>query len=428
MRRLSAILIGLLASVGLPALAQETTPPTPAQRREAPRGSNALQELHVLWFQEHDEEKEHEEYWQPYSDSRVFRAHGRGGFTTTRFSFNSGSRWRTKDPSVPPPLPTIPSIPAQTESIPPPPWEPPPWRPPPFKPNGVPANVPSLTTIPEIPTSIPEIPTTTRTITTSPQETITERPITTLPSTTTTTTLPSITFSVRVNPIKMKLNIGSGSIFQAQALNAVGSPVTTPGGGNGGGGIVPGPIPQPPPPPPPITKPLPTSISDDSVAVPSSKSTSLLGNDSDPSDDSDSPLLYGPELALPLKGDVTEWGAFRWLPTGTSMNLYGHFLMGDMEISNETVDVELMGVGLRFVAPLINESPFYLGVTVYLGPGFLKTNIGNTAGFDGGAGLQAILFFTPSFSLQATLEGTLFLAPDATALGPAFNVGLNLDW
>lgn len=206
----------------------------------------------------------------------------------------------------------------------------------------------------------------------------------------------------------MTLQVESGGTFDADLLSPAGSPISS-GGGGGYGGIPGGSVPDPGAPPPP-TKP------------------SWLGSDSDEADDTDTPFLMGPELAIPLKGDVTEWSLFRWLPEHSGLNLYGHILVGELEIFEDTLDIELYGVGLGLTAPLLTANPFLVSATTGLGVGFLRTDIGDTAGLEASIGLQGVLFFTKNLSLVVGVEYMGFFASEVTASGPAANLGLNLSW
>jgi hypothetical protein len=136
----------------------------------------------------------------------------------------------------------------------------------------------------------------------------------------------------------------------------------------------------------------------------------------------------GPELTFPLKGDVTEWESFRWLPEHSGLSLYGHLLLGQMEIFDDTIDVEFYGVGLGLAIPILKADPFVLSLTTGLGAAFLRTDIGDTAGLEASVGLQGALFFTKNLSLVVSVEYMGFFAAEARASGPAANLGLNLSW
>jgi hypothetical protein len=225
-----------------------------------------------------------------------------------------------------------------------------------------------------------------------------------------------LTLTLQVNPLTTNIRVGSGSLFSASLLNAQGTQITNP---PLGGGIVPQPgDPQNPPPPPnPGTK----------LQDPAAKGI-LDSGGGDEGDDSDTPLLVGPEMTMPLKADVTEWGIFRWLPASTSLSLYGHALFGEMKIFNSSIDVSLYGLGPRLGLPLVWEPWLRIDGLISAGPAFLHTDIGDTAGLDFATGLGAQLNIIGTLSFMASLEYRGYFAPDVDAHGPSFNFGLNLGW
>jgi len=219
----------------------------------------------------------------------------------------------------------------------------------------------------------------------------------------------SASVKLKLAPLRMTLDVEPGGTFDADRLNTFGSPVSPPGSG-GGGGIPPGPVPVPPPPGPTSTKP-----------------GSLWGDGND-SDGSDAPFLIGPEVAVPLKEDVTEWAFLRWLPDSSSLTLYGHVLVGDLEIFDTTVDVELYGLGLGLAVPLLRADPLGVALIFAAGPGFLRTDLGDTAGVQAATGLQVTLGLTRGLSFVASMDLLGFFAPDVRAWGPVANLGLSLAW
>ncbi len=368
-----AFLVGLCAT----ARAQDF----PSERKGGGSwGSRIHQELRVFIYEEFDEESEYEEYEQLFPVEVPFGTRGATGGVSGKFTLMSGCRWRKKEPTLPASL-AFPLLPQEDEArrdLPhrdPPQDPPPPWK---FPPTEIP---PSWT--PLIPTNYNNLP---------------------------------LTLTLQMNPLTTNIRVGSGSVFNLNALNSQGSQIVNlpPGGG-----IVPQPGDplNPPPPPNPGTK----------LQDPAAKGI-LGGGDSDNSDDSDTPLLVGPEMALPVKADVTEWGVFEWLPASTSLSVYGHALFGEMKIFERPLDVSLYGVGPRFGLPIVRESWLLIDGLVSSGPAFLHTDIGDTAGVDVATGLGAQLNLAGTLSFMASAEFRGYFAPDVNAYGPSFNLGLNLGW
>ena len=337
------------------------------------------QELRVFIYEEFDEESEHEEYEQLFPVEVPFGTRGAAGGVSGKITLMSGCKWRKKEPTLPASL-AFPLLPQDDEPgrdlprrdpprEPPPFWElPPPRIPPPW--------------IPSMPTTYYNQP---------------------------------VTLTLQVNPLTTNIRVGSGSLFNANALNTQGSQIVNP---SPGGGIVPQPGDplNPPTPPNPGTK----------LQDPAAKG--ILGGDSDSSDDTDTPLLVGPEMAVPIKADVTDWGFFEWLPPSTSLSLYGHALFGEMEIFDSPVDVSLYGLGPRFGLPLVREPWLLIDGLVSAGPAFMHTDIGDTAGMDFSTGLGAQLNLAGTLSFMASAEFRGYFAPDVNAYGPSFNFGFNLGW
>lgn len=149
--------------------------------------------------------------------------------------------------------------------------------------------------------------------------------------------------------------------------------------------------------------------------------------DGDPGDldDGDTSLIWGPELAVPLKEDVTEWEVGSWLPQGSSLGFYARVLFGELEIFGVgDIDLELYSVGLRLTVPLVHPSEFALGAYVAAGPAFLRTDVGDALGFDAGVGLEAGYGLSQSVTLVGAVELNAFVSENVFAYGPAFTFGL----
>ena len=160
------------------------------------------------------------------------------------------------------------------------------------------------------------------------------------------------------------------------------------------------------------------------------RKSSYLGGDggSGTVDDSDSPFLVGPELAYPLKEDVSEWGLLEWLPEGSALRIYGRALYGEMEVFQFETDLEIYSLGLGLSIPVVTASPFSLAATMSAGPSWLRTDFGNVMGLDAGVGLAGRLALGRSLGLTASVEETGFFAEDVSALGPALSFGFDLSW
>lgn len=350
---------------------QEQDPSTNHLRRSSPP-PQIQQELRVFIYEEFDEENDHEEYEQLFPVEVPFGTLGAAGAVRGKITLMSGCKWRKKEPTLPLSL-AFPLLPQDGEPRRNPPPHEPPWEQPPPPRTWPPLTPPNYYNQP-------------------------------------------LTLTLQVSALTTNIRVGSGSLFSANVLNTQGSQIADP---TSGGGIVPQPgDPQDPPPPPnPGTK----------LQDPAAKSI-LGGGGSDDADDSDTPLLVGPELAMPLKADVTEWRVLRWLPESTSLSLYGHALFGEMKIFNSSIDVSLYGLGPRFGLPFVREPWLRIDGLVSAGLAFLHTDIGDTAGLDFATGLGAQLNIVGTLSFLASLEYRGYFAPDVDAHGPSFNFGLNLGW
>jgi hypothetical protein len=116
------------------------------------------------------------------------------------------------------------------------------------------------------------------------------------------------------------------------------------------------------------------------------------------------------------------------MPAGSSLALYGHVLVGEMEVYGAAVDVELFGLGLGLTVPLLSEEPFGAALLFGAGPGFLRTDLGDTVGVQTSAGIQGTLGLTRGLALVSVLEVVGFFATDARAWGPALSMGLSISW
>lgn len=151
----------------------------------------------------------------------------------------------------------------------------------------------------------------------------------------------------------------------------------------------------------------------------------LGGDDGDSGgfDPSDTAPLYGPDFDLELGPDLAG-GLPEWL----TVHLHARALFGELELYGASREVELYSVGVRLEAALLGEPPFTLGLYLSAGPGWLRTEIGEATGFDGGAGARANLHLTENVYLSAALEAHAFLSEDLRGWGPAVMVGCNLGW
>lgn len=332
------------------------------------KGGRVHQELRIFIYEEFEEESEHETYEQLFPVEVPYGAGGVSG----KITLMSGCKWRKKDPTLPASL-AFPLLPQEDDPRDPPRRDPPPRNPPPFW-DPPPPMFPDPWK-PQIPNYYA-----------TPQP---------------------LTLTMQFNPMTTNIKVGSGSVFNAAALNTQGTQISNQP--EGGVVVTPGNPPQPPPPPPP-TKGI------------------FGGSDSDEGDDTDTPLLVGPEFALPLKADVTEWEHLGWMPEATNLCLYGHALFGEMRIFDSSVDVSLYGVGPRFGLPIVREGWLLVDALLSVGPAFLHTDIGDTVGLNFATGLGAQLKILGSLSFRASAEFRGYFAPDVNAHGPSFNLGLNMGW
>lgn len=212
--------------------------------------------------------------------------------------------------------------------------------------------------------------------------------------------------TLRFHTYTTRMKTGGGSTFDLDPLTTTGTPIGPPP--PTGTPFVPGP-PGSPPPPPPVTK----SVFGDGGA--------------EDADNSSSPYLMGPELGVPLKTDVSEWDALRWLPEGSGLSLYAHVLFGDMLAFDQAFEVTLYGAGPRLGIPLL-AGALSADLRCSAGPAFLSSDLGDTAGADVAAGAGARLRLVGTLSLVASAEYRGFFAPDLRAYGPSFNLGVDWDW
>ncbi|MBI3854798.1 MAG: hypothetical protein HY293_03810 [Planctomycetes bacterium] len=179
--------------------------------------------------------------------------------------------------------------------------------------------------------------------------------------------------------------------------------------------VVPPPPPPPPPPPdpdpPPPSKPLFSS---------SSGSTGVS--------DSDTPLMTGPEIDVPLMDSLDQWRALRWLPEGSAFHLFGRIQFGTLQLFGRSTSLEMYVLGGRVTLPFHRTDTFELNASVSAGPGFVRTRIGDATGFDGSLGANAEQKLGAGVSLYASIDAELFLTKGTSAFGPAFNLGLNVGF
>jgi hypothetical protein len=215
-----------------------------------------------------------------------------------------------------------------------------------------------------------------------------------------------LNFSLRASPLRFTVGSGASIVSNSSRIDpgTYGQTTTTPVQPTETGGDL------PPPPPPQPTKP------------------SWLGGSDSANEDSDSPLLAGPELEAVLFQDVTGWRPASWLPEGTSLCLYARFLAGEMELFGEDADLTMWSFGPRLKVPFLRAGALDLQASLFAGPAFVDTDLGDAVGFNGGAGAWAELKLTGSIALVLAAEAELFAADDTSAFGPPFNFGLNVGF
>lgn len=157
------------------------------------------------------------------------------------------------------------------------------------------------------------------------------------------------------------------------------------------------------------------------------KSVDSPGGSGD-AEDSDRPILYGPDVDFLLARDVRGWEFAGWLPESTSLHLYGRALFGQFQVFDLQSDLQMYSAGLRLAVPFLDLQPFTLSATVSSGPGYMRTDIGDAVGLEAGAGLQGGLFLSRRVCLMAMADVNVFLSGDFFSWGPGINVGLNVAW
>lgn len=145
-------------------------------------------------------------------------------------------------------------------------------------------------------------------------------------------------------------------------------------------------------------------------------------------EDSDTTPLYGPDLEIPLKADVTAWEATSWLPDRTRLSVYAKALFGEFELFGFESDLELYSVGLRLSMPVVETSSWDARACVSAGPAWLLTDLGNATGVDTGIGVDLRLALTRSLSILGGIELNAFFTENLVVAGPAVSFGLNLSW
>lgn len=346
--------------------------------------------LNIYLEEEFEEENDHEAYGQLYPVTVPFGVRSAAGQVNGALTFTSRCEWKAKAPS-PKGTAAFPFLPQEGEG--------PPLLPPRERPPGTPV-LPSLV---DDPWEFPHRPD----LTTVPWN-VPLRPV-----------LP-LNLTVRVSNLNTTLEIGGGSIFQAEGLSLGGSqvPVTPPSA-------------APPSPPAGGVPPLPAPPNP-TKAIDSRTKSSLLGaeGDDDPLDASDSPVLVGPAISMPLFEDTSRWVGLAWLPSGSRLDLYGHVLAGDMRILDQSVDVRLFSGGPRLGLPLVRgaEIPWEIDGTLALGPAFLQTDLGEAIGLSVTAGVSSRIHLAAGLALVASLDYEGFLASDVRAHGPSANLGVVLAW
>jgi len=152
------------------------------------------------------------------------------------------------------------------------------------------------------------------------------------------------------------------------------------------------------------------------------------GSGSDRVEDSDSSLLFGPQVDVELKHDVTEWDATRWLPSPTSLHVYVRALFGEITLFDESSDLEVYGFGLRLSTPFVLVPEFVLAPYLSVGPSFLRTDLGDAAGLEAAAGVRAELRMLKNLAVTGALEVSAYTGRNVFSWGPAVHLGLNLNW
>lgn len=152
------------------------------------------------------------------------------------------------------------------------------------------------------------------------------------------------------------------------------------------------------------------------------------GSGSHEDEDSDRPLLAGPQIDVPLKGDVTEWEVASWMPEGTSLHLYARALFGKMEVFDLEADLERYSIGPRLLVPLLTLGEFSAGASLSAGPSFLKTDIGDAVGFETAGGIRGQLLILDHVSLVGSIDLSAYASENVFSWGPSYNIGITLTF
>ena len=138
----------------------------------------------------------------------------------------------------------------------------------------------------------------------------------------------------------------------------------------------------------------------------------------------------GPQIAVPLEGDMSEWEWLRFTPKKTALHLYGRAQFGEGEMFNEDFKVAVYGVGLKVLVPLLGseQSTFRLNGTVSAGPALMDTNFGEAFGFEPALGGSLDTFLSDGLSFTVGASYYAFITKDAVYEGPAFEAGLLLTF
>ena len=161
---------------------------------------------------------------------------------------------------------------------------------------------------------------------------------------------------------------------------------------------------------------------------PSPTKTGFFGSSDSDDTDSDTTVLFGPEIDLPVKDDLSELGITSWLPGWTSLHLYARALFGSFEVFDVESDLQLLSFGPRVNVPLLRADWLEMSFSLSAGPAFLMTDIGDAVGFEAAAGLRLDLPITSGLSFTTGLGYGVFSAENVASRGPLLTLGLTLSW
>jgi len=146
-------------------------------------------------------------------------------------------------------------------------------------------------------------------------------------------------------------------------------------------------------------------------------------SDGNPDDGSSRTPMLGPEVVVPLPTVLSSW-----LPSDSSLSLFGRAAFGAMEVYGVGADLLAVTVGPQLLVPIVAVAEFRLGASLSAGPTYLYTGVGDALGFEGMLALRGEVPLSTGFSFVALAEASLYASANVFAWGPGLSLGFTLSW